>query len=137
MRRKNSHDGQGQGGTGEQGARKGDRGQAGVRQAGETGGEVGGGGGVSPLPVFLFPSELLFHSAETSSHRRVLTLYNPYNFNLSFKSQYCLCLSGERSPPAGPAEDNSLSLCLCFHLFSVLHGPVSLQSGGVRGQRQS
>ncbi|XP_074555148.1 motile sperm domain-containing protein 1-like [Halichoeres trimaculatus] len=77
MRRKNSHDGQGQGG-------RGDRGQAGVRQAerGETGGEAGGG---SPLPVFLFPSELLFHSAETSSHRRVLTLYNPYNFNLSFK----------------------------------------------------
>lgn len=42
-------------------------------------------GAASPLPVFLFPSELLFHSAETSSHRRVLTLYNPYSFSLSFK----------------------------------------------------
>ncbi|XP_034532539.1 motile sperm domain-containing protein 1-like [Notolabrus celidotus] len=84
MRRKNSHDGQGQGGTGDQGTRRGDRGQAGVRQAerGETGGETGGG---SSLPVFLFPSELLFHPAETASHRRVLTLYNPYNFSLSFK----------------------------------------------------
>ncbi|XP_065806674.1 motile sperm domain-containing protein 1-like [Labrus bergylta] len=87
MRRKNSHDSQGVGGMAEQGARRGDRGQAGVRQAerGETGGETGA---VSPLPVFLFPSELLFHAAETSSHRRVLTLYNPYSFSLSFK-MYC------------------------------------------------
>ncbi|KAM6959712.1 motile sperm domain-containing protein 1-like [Tautogolabrus adspersus] len=87
MRRKNSHDSQGQGGMAAQGARKGDKGQAGVRQAerGETGGETEA---VSPLPVFLFPSELLFHSAETSSHRRVLTLYNPYSFSLSFK-MYC------------------------------------------------
>ncbi|CAJ1048373.1 motile sperm domain-containing protein 1-like [Xyrichtys novacula] len=85
MRRKNCHDGQRQGGTGEQGARRGDRvGQAGVRHA-ERGETVGETGGATPLPVFLFPSELLFRSAETSSHRRVLTLYNPYDFNLSFK----------------------------------------------------
>ncbi|XP_044040276.1 motile sperm domain-containing protein 1-like isoform X2 [Siniperca chuatsi] len=83
MRRKDSHDGRGQGGTAEQGGRRGDRGRAAVRQAGgETGGETGG---VSPLPVFLFPSELLFHSEQRSSHRRVLTLYNPYSFSLSFK----------------------------------------------------
>uniref|UniRef100_UPI0037E71867 motile sperm domain-containing protein 1-like n=1 Tax=Semicossyphus pulcher TaxID=241346 RepID=UPI0037E71867 len=84
MRRKNSHDGQGQGGTEERGPRRGDRGQAWVRQAErvEMGGETGS---MSPLPVFMFPSELLFHAAETSSHRRVLTLYNPYSFSLSFK----------------------------------------------------
>lgn len=77
MRRRDNHDGEGRGGLAEQGGRRG------VRQAeGETGGETGGG---SPLPVFLFPSELLFHSEDRNSHRRVLTLYNPYNFNLSFK----------------------------------------------------
>ncbi|XP_030266928.1 motile sperm domain-containing protein 1-like [Sparus aurata] len=82
MRRKDSHDGQGQGG------RRGDRGQAVVRQVGrvETGGETGGEtGDVSPLPVFVFPSELLFYSEQRSSHRRVITVYNPYSFSLSFK----------------------------------------------------
>ncbi|XP_073330694.1 motile sperm domain-containing protein 1-like [Pagrus major] len=78
MRRKDSHEGQGQGG------RRGDRGQAVVRQVGrvEMGGETGD---VSPLPVFLFPSELLFYSEQRSSHRRVITVYNPYSFSLSFK----------------------------------------------------
>lgn len=77
MRRRDGHDGQGEGGTG-------DRGQAAVRHVGgvEMAGETGG---VSPLPVFLFPSELIFYCEDRSSHRRVLTLYNPYNFNLSFK----------------------------------------------------
>ncbi|XP_038587910.1 motile sperm domain-containing protein 1-like [Micropterus salmoides] len=84
MRRRDSHDGRGQGGAAEQGGRRGDRGQAVVRQAGrgDAGGETGA---ASPLPVFLFPSELLFYSEQRSSHRRVLTLYNPYSFSLSFK----------------------------------------------------
>ncbi|GAA6214851.1 motile sperm domain-containing protein 1-like [Lates japonicus] len=95
MRRRDGHDGQGQGGmTGEQrgGGRRGDRGQAGVGRrageetAGETAGETGGETGVaSPLPVFLFPSELVFYSEQRNSHRRVLTLYNPYRFRISFK----------------------------------------------------
>lgn len=100
MRRRDGHDGQGQGGmTGEQrgGGRRGDRGQAAVgRRAGEeTAGETGGETGVaSPLPVFLFPSELVFYSEQRNSHRRVLTLYNPYRFRISFKSQYLsVCVS--------------------------------------------
>ncbi|XP_036967149.1 motile sperm domain-containing protein 1-like [Acanthopagrus latus] len=78
MRRKDSHDGQGRGG------RRGEWAQAVVRQVGrvETGGETGD---ASPLPVFLFPSELLFYSEQRSSHRRVITVYNPYSFSLSFK----------------------------------------------------
>ncbi|XP_075941171.1 motile sperm domain-containing protein 1-like [Anarhichas minor] len=68
MRREDSRDVRGRGG---------DRGQAVVvRQEGET-------GGVSPLRVFLFPSELLFYCEQRSSHRRVLTLYNPSS--LSFR----------------------------------------------------
>ncbi|CAB1351876.1 unnamed protein product, partial [Coregonus sp. 'balchen'] len=39
----------------------------------------------SPLPIFLFPSELVFYSDQRSSHRRVLTLYNPYTFTIRFK----------------------------------------------------
>ncbi|XP_036404022.1 motile sperm domain-containing protein 1-like [Megalops cyprinoides] len=37
------------------------------------------------LPVFLFPAELVFFAQQRSSHRRVLTLYNPYSFLLRFK----------------------------------------------------
>jgi len=44
-------------------------------------------GEAAPLPVFLFPAELVFHSEQRSSHRKVLTLYNPYAFRISFKSQ--------------------------------------------------
>lgn len=44
-------------------------------------------GGVPRLAVFLFPSEMVFYAEQRSSHRRVLTLYNPYNFSLSFKSE--------------------------------------------------
>ncbi|KAK2863530.1 hypothetical protein Q5P01_003063 [Channa striata] len=80
MRRRDSHDRQGQGGGAEQWARGGDRGHS-VR--GETGAETGGV--ASPLPVFLFPSELVFYSEQRSSHRRVLTLYNPYSFSINFK----------------------------------------------------
>lgn len=39
------------------------------------------------LPVFLFPTELVFYSQERSSHRKVLTLYNPYSFVLKFKGE--------------------------------------------------
>ncbi|XP_026180303.1 motile sperm domain-containing protein 1-like [Mastacembelus armatus] len=79
MRKRESHDGQGQGGTAQQGGRRGVRGQEG---RGETAGETGV---ASPLPVFLFPSELVFYPEQRSSHRRVLTLYNPYSFRISFK----------------------------------------------------
>ncbi|XP_018545900.2 motile sperm domain-containing protein 1, partial [Lates calcarifer] len=65
-----------------QGAGGGGGRRAGEETAGETGGETGV---ASPLPVFLFPSELVFYSEQRNSHRRVLTLYNPYRFRISFK----------------------------------------------------
>ncbi|XP_030595359.1 motile sperm domain-containing protein 1 isoform X2 [Archocentrus centrarchus] len=37
------------------------------------------------LPVFVFPTELVFYADEQSSHKQVLTLYNPYEFALKFK----------------------------------------------------
>ncbi|XP_006632943.1 motile sperm domain-containing protein 1 [Lepisosteus oculatus] len=37
------------------------------------------------LPVFVFPTELLFYADEQASHKQVLTLYNPYEFALKFK----------------------------------------------------
>lgn len=115
MRRKDSHDGQGQSGMAEQGRRRGDRGQAVVRQAGmvELGGETGG---VPRLPVFLFPSELLFYSEDRRTHRSVLTVYNPNSFSLSFRSQYMsVCLSVRLSvcSPVCLSADLSVSLQSC------------------------
>ncbi|MBN3270572.1 MSPD1 protein, partial [Polyodon spathula] len=37
------------------------------------------------LPVFLFPHELTFFADDQSSHKQILTLYNPYSFTLRFK----------------------------------------------------
>ncbi|KAL0175809.1 hypothetical protein M9458_028139, partial [Cirrhinus mrigala] len=37
------------------------------------------------LPVFVFPTELVFYADEQASHKQVLTLYNPYEFALKFK----------------------------------------------------
>lgn len=37
------------------------------------------------VPVFVFPTELLFYADDRSSHKQILTLYNPYGFILSYK----------------------------------------------------
>ena len=34
------------------------------------------------LPVFVFPTELIFYSDDQSTHKQVLILYNPYEFAL-------------------------------------------------------
>lgn len=45
------------------------------------------------LPVFVFPTELLYYADDHSSHKQVLTVYNPYEFTLRFK---VLCTSPKR-----------------------------------------
>jgi len=37
------------------------------------------------LPVFVFPTQLNFFIQDQSSHKQVLTLYNPYEFTVLFK----------------------------------------------------
>lgn len=44
------------------------------------------------LPVFVFPEELKFVEGDQSSHKQVLTLYNPYDFNIQFEGQLTLLL---------------------------------------------
>ncbi|XP_026225245.1 motile sperm domain-containing protein 1-like [Anabas testudineus] len=124
MRRRDNHDDQGQGGMmAQQGGRRGERGQA-VR--GETVGETGGA--VSPLPVFLFPSELVFYSEQRSSHRRVLTLYNPYSFRICFK-MLCTAPSLYRVVEA----EGSVRAKSCVDLV-VRHLDVSPRNLGRRDQ---
>uniref|UniRef100_A0A8C5L1S8 Motile sperm domain-containing protein 1 n=1 Tax=Jaculus jaculus TaxID=51337 RepID=A0A8C5L1S8_JACJA len=40
------------------------------------------------LPVFVFPTELIFYADDQSKHKQVLTLYNPYEFALKFKVSF-------------------------------------------------
>uniref|UniRef100_UPI00358EC4EB motile sperm domain-containing protein 1 isoform X2 n=1 Tax=Myxine glutinosa TaxID=7769 RepID=UPI00358EC4EB len=58
------------------------------RRAGNVAGEAGG-----RLPVFVFPTELVFYADDQASHKQVLTLYNPYDFPLCFK---VLCTAPSR-----------------------------------------
>ena len=37
------------------------------------------------LPVFVFPTNLVFYSDDPQSHTRVITIYNPYDFPLNYK----------------------------------------------------
>ena len=40
------------------------------------------------LPVFVFPEELVFVSEDESAHKQVLTVYNPYEFNIRFQGGF-------------------------------------------------
>ena len=40
------------------------------------------------LPVFVSPEELRFIGDEESSHRQILTIFNPYDFIICFKGIY-------------------------------------------------
>lgn len=37
------------------------------------------------VPVFAFPPSLEFYTVDRSSHKQILTIYNPYEFTLKFK----------------------------------------------------
>ena len=37
------------------------------------------------LPVFVFPSALNFFAEESSTHKQMITVYNPYDFVVNFK----------------------------------------------------
>jgi len=37
------------------------------------------------LPVFVFPTSLSFYADDSPSQRQVLTIYNPYDFNVRFR----------------------------------------------------
>lgn len=40
------------------------------------------------LPVFVFPEELNFIPKDQRTHKRILTIYNPYEFEISFQGKW-------------------------------------------------
>lgn len=56
------------------------------------------------LPIFVFPQTITFYLDDQSSHKQVLTLYNPYDFPVKFKGISWVSLS---------------TFCLIFNLSLV------------------
>lgn len=54
----------------------------------------------SMRPVFVFPGNLDFYLEDQTTHKRVLTLYNPYDSDIIFKGKCCSrlnCSKGENN----------------------------------------
>ncbi|CAJ0918246.1 unnamed protein product [Ranitomeya imitator] len=60
------------------------------------------------LPVFVFPTELIFYADDQTTHKQVLTLYNPYEFALKFKGPAVTSRSHDRDVTKGPSRTASL-----------------------------
>ena len=41
-------------------------------------------------PVFVFPSTIEFYEDDPTTHKRVLTIYNPYDYEVAFKGTVTL-----------------------------------------------
>jgi hypothetical protein len=44
--------------------------------------------GIVQVPVFVYPSPITFYLEDQSTHKQVLTLYNPYDFPIRFRGEY-------------------------------------------------
>lgn len=66
------------------------------------------------LPVFVFPEALQFVAEDESSHKQVLTVYNPYEFNIKFQ--------GRLATISGKLYKNFTIHQLFVHLFWVNNG---------------
>ena len=40
------------------------------------------------VPVFVFPVQLDFYYEDQTTHKRVVTIYNPYEFDVTFKVSF-------------------------------------------------
>ena len=42
----------------------------------------------APRPVFVFPGALDFYLEDQTTHKRVLTIYNPFDVDIFFKGEF-------------------------------------------------
>ncbi|KAL1123109.1 hypothetical protein AAG570_002197 [Ranatra chinensis] len=77
------------------------------------------------LPVFVFPPEVKFYVSDQTTHKKVLTLYNPYDFAVRFK---VLCTSPNKYTVVDP--DGSIKPRCCVDIV-VRHNAVSLANSNV------
>ncbi|XP_068390087.1 motile sperm domain-containing protein 1 isoform X3 [Eschrichtius robustus] len=73
------------------------------------------------LPVFVFPTELIFYADDQSTHKQVLTLYNPYEFALKFK---VLCTTPNKYVVADAAGAVKPQCCVDIDVRSCHYGVI-------------
>ncbi|CAH1780944.1 unnamed protein product [Owenia fusiformis] len=78
------------------------------------------------LPVFVFPTSLTFCTDDTSSHKQILTLYNPYDFALKFK----VLSTAPKKYTLGDTEGTIKPHC-CVDIV-IRHTDISLRNEGVK-----
>lgn len=61
------------------------------------------------LPVFVFPSNITFYLENQSTHKQVLTLYNPYDFPVKFK---VLCTAPNKYKVVDPEGTIKAKCCV-------------------------
>lgn len=90
------------------------------------------------LPVFVFPTELVFYADDQTSHKQVLTLYNPYEFALKFKGQ----LAGHitvfaHDETVGGNSSSIIPQAVIIVCSSAVHISKQVYSGGCHWSRQA
>ncbi|ELU07474.1 hypothetical protein CAPTEDRAFT_140351 [Capitella teleta] len=78
------------------------------------------------LPVFIFPTSVNFFTDDQSSHKQVLTLYNPYDFLLKFK---ILSTSPQRYSVVD--SEGSIKARCCVDIV-IRHKDVCVRNEGMR-----
>ena len=58
--------------------------------ASSSGSSGPGGSATAPRPVFVFPGALDFYLEDQTTHKRVLTIYNPFDVDIFFKGSFNL-----------------------------------------------
>lgn len=80
--------------------------------------------GAGKLPVFVFPTSLNFYSLDQSSHKQILTLYNPYDFAFRFRGKFCLNLFTLHFLLVNSKHKFNISI---LKFCSVVHESISVQ----------
>lgn len=75
--------------------------------------------GVVQVPVFVYPSPITFYLEDQSTHKQVLTLYNPYDFPIRFR---VLCTAPNKYTVVDP--EGSIRPKFCVDIV-VRHSAVS------------
>ena len=58
------------------------------------------------VPVFVFPVQLDFYYEDQTTHKRLVTIYNPYEFDVTFKVKR-LAMTSEMRDTAGQVLCNN------------------------------
>ncbi|EEB18721.1 Motile sperm domain-containing protein, putative [Pediculus humanus corporis] len=78
------------------------------------------------IPVFVFPNCLKFNLSDQSTHKQVLTLYNPYDFPVRFQ---VLCSSRDRHKYTVVDPEGKIQTHCCVDIV-IRHNSLSNQNVG-------